>query len=228
MFASRPRSLAFLVALAVLAVPTALAQSSGVISLTVDATQSPRKLLHAHLVIPTKPGPLTLYYPKWIPGEHRPAGPVANLTGIKFEAGGELIPWQRDTLDAFTFHLDVPAGATKLDAAYDVIEPDGASATDKLLDLEWNEAVLYPAGNPAAQLIYEATLLLPDGWKYAPHSPSPPNRAIRSPSSPSRSTCSSTRLSLPANTIAPSISLRPANPSIMKSTWSPTAKPPSP
>jgi predicted metalloprotease with PDZ domain len=146
--------------------PAAFAQSGGTISLTVDATQSPRKLLHSHLVLPVNPGPLTLYFPKWIPGEHGPDGPIANLTGLKFEAAGKTIPWQRDLLDVFTFHVDIPEGATQLEASYDTIEPDGGSATDKLFVLEWNQAILYPAGTPSAQLTYQASLILPDDWKF--------------------------------------------------------------
>jgi predicted metalloprotease with PDZ domain len=152
--------------LAVLAAPAAIAQPGETISLTVDATKTQQKLLHAHLVLPVNPGPLTLYFPKWIPGEHGPDGPIASLAGLKFEADGKTIPWQRDTLDAFTFHLDIPAGATHLDASYDAIEPEGGSATDKLMVLEWNAVVLYPAGTPAAQLTYQASLILPDGWKF--------------------------------------------------------------
>src|SRR5579862_6089614 len=136
------------------------------ISLAVDATQSPRKLLHAKLVMPVKSGPLTLYYPKWIPGEHGPDGPVANLTGLKFSAGGKTIPWQRDLLDNFTFHVDVPEGVDHLDINFDYIEPTasgaytaGASATAKLDVISWNQNVLYPAGTPADQLIYEAKLI---------------------------------------------------------------------
>ena len=162
----RLRWLVFLAIVWPLAAPAALAQSGETISLTVDATQTPLKILRVHMVIPVKPGPLTLYYPKWIPGEHGPDGPIANLTGLKFQADGKTIPWRRDLLDVFTFHLDVPAGAAHLDATYDYIEPGGGSATDKLLVLSWNETVLYPAGIPAEQLIYEAKLLLPDGWKY--------------------------------------------------------------
>lgn len=149
-----------------LAVSSALAQSGETISLTVDATQTPQKILHVHEVLPVKPGPLALYYPKWIPGEHGPDGPIADLTGLKFEADGKTIPWQRDLLDVFTFHVDIPDGATQLDVRYDFIEPLGGSATDKLMILEWNEAVLYPAGTPAAQLMYSATLVVPDGWKF--------------------------------------------------------------
>lgn len=136
------------------------------LSLTVDATKVQNKILHAHLVMPAKPGPLTIYYPKWIPGEHGPDGPIANLMGLKFEAGGKVVPWRRDLLDTFTFHIDVPEGATQLEASYDYIEPEGGSATDKLLVLEWNEVALYPQGTPAEKLIYDAKLILPEGWKF--------------------------------------------------------------
>ncbi|HTB95967.1 MAG TPA: hypothetical protein VK716_03095 [Terracidiphilus sp.] len=136
------------------------------VSLTVDASQTARKLLHSKLVLPVKPGPMSLYFPKWIPGEHGPDGPIANLTGLKFEANGQPIPWQRDTLDVFKFHVEIPAGASHLTVTYDTIEPDGYSATDKLVVLEWNEVLLYPSGSSASQLTYEAKLILPDGWKY--------------------------------------------------------------
>jgi predicted metalloprotease with PDZ domain len=136
------------------------------LSLTVDATKVQNKILHAHLVMPVKPGPLTVYYPKWIPGEHGPDGPIASLTGLKFEANGKVVPWRRDLLDTFTFHVDVPEGVTQLEANYDYIEPEGGSATDKLLVLEWNEVALYPQGTPAAKLIYDAKLILPEGWKF--------------------------------------------------------------
>jgi predicted metalloprotease with PDZ domain len=32
--------------------------------------------------------------------------------------------------------------------------------------LEWNQVALYPAGVPSKQLTYDATLILPDGWKF--------------------------------------------------------------
>jgi predicted metalloprotease with PDZ domain len=160
----RLRALVFLAITLAMAAPAALTGQT--ISVTVDATRTQQKLLSAHEVIPVKPGPLTLYYPKWIPGEHGPNGPIAGLTGLKFEADGKTIPWQRDLLDVYTFHLEIPAGVSRLDAKYDYIEPDGVSATDKLLVLEWNEVVLYPAGVPAQQITYEARLLMPDGWKF--------------------------------------------------------------
>lgn len=145
----------------------ALAQSTRAIQLTVDATHAPQKILHVRLSMPVRPGPLTLYYPKWIPGEHGPDGPISNLTGLKFQVDGKDIPWQRDLLDVFTFHVDVPAGATHLDATYDYLETGRGSATDKILSLNWNEVALYPEGTPAGRLIYATTLRLPEGWKCA-------------------------------------------------------------
>src|SRR3984885_1167134 len=145
--------------------PGLLAQSGQTISVTVDASQAPLKIIRSHIVMAVKPGPLTLYYPKWIPGNHSPDGPIASLTGLKFSANGKTIPWQRDLVDVFTFHVDVPSGADHLDISFDYLE-GGASGTDKLFILEWNSNVLYPAGTPADQLTYEAKLVLPDGWKF--------------------------------------------------------------
>ncbi len=161
-----PRLRFFLLPALLLPVAASFAFAQGAIQLTVDATRTRQKLLHARAVIPVNPGPLTLYYPKWIPGEHGPEGPISNLTGLKFEGNGKIIPWQRDLLDVFTFHLDVPAGVSSLDADYDFIEPEGQSATDKLMVLEWNEVVLYPADPPAEKLTFNAKLRLPDGWKF--------------------------------------------------------------
>ena len=161
-----PCRLGFLAVAALIGSFAAHSLTAETISLTVDATKTPQKLLHAHLAMAVKPGPLTLYYPKWIPGEHGPDGPIASLTGLKFSGGGKTIPWKRDLLDVFTFHVDIPAGVSKLEADYDYIEPDGGSATDKLVVLEWNEVVLYPAGVRAEQLMYETKLTMPEGWKF--------------------------------------------------------------
>ena len=136
------------------------------ITLMVDAAHTQQKILYVHEVIQVKPGPLTLYYPKWIPGEHGPNGPISSLSGLKFVGNGQTISWLRDTKDVFTFHLVIPNGVSQLDAAYDFIEPQGYSATDKLMVLEWNDVVLYPAGTPAQEQMFAASLTLPDGWKF--------------------------------------------------------------
>lgn len=161
---SRTFALLLVAVICLLAAPIGLNALS--IPLSVDATGTQQKLLHVHEVIPVAPGNVTLYYPKWIPGEHGPDGPISSLTGLKFTAAGKAIPWLRDTLDVYTFHLDIPAGVTSLDADFDIIEPQGYSASDKLMVLEWNTVVLYPAGTPAQQQFFEASLKLPEGWKF--------------------------------------------------------------
>src|SRR6266704_3194598 len=80
------------------------------IVLRVDATEASRKIYHAELTIPASPGPLTLFYPKWIPGEHAPTGPITDLAGLRITAGGKPIAWNRDAEDMYAFHVEVPAG----------------------------------------------------------------------------------------------------------------------
>jgi predicted metalloprotease with PDZ domain len=142
--------------------------------LEVDATDAPRNLLHARLHIPVAAGPLTLVYPKWIPGEHGPTGPIDDLTGLHFSAAGVAIPWTRDAEDMFAFHLQVPAHADTLDVSLDFLLPpnsgsfsSGGSATARLLDLNWNQVLLYPQGRKSAELTVTPLLTLPRGWKFA-------------------------------------------------------------
>src|SRR5438034_2731510 len=100
MVRARALRLAVYLSLAVFLLPGTLTRGaepaqSRPIELSVDATEAPRKLLHARLVIPATPGPLTLYYPKWIQGEHSPSGPIADLSGLKIQAGGKPGPCRR-------------------------------------------------------------------------------------------------------------------------------------
>ena len=145
------------------------------ITIAVDASKAPRKIFHAHLTIPASPGTLTLYYPKWIPGEHGPTGPIQDLAGLKFTANGQTLKWRRDLLDGWTFHIEVPAGATEVNASLDFISPTGndegiftggESATDRMTVLSWNTVLLYPAGYTSDELTYRASLQLPEGWKF--------------------------------------------------------------
>jgi predicted metalloprotease with PDZ domain len=144
------------------------------ITISVDATDAPRKMIHAQMRIPAKPGTLTLYYPKWIPGEHGPTGPITDLTGLKFSAGGKTLNWRRDLLDGYTFRVDVPAGQSEVTANLDYASPASSqsgysanlSATEKLYILSWNAVLLYPAGYPSDQLTYVASVRLPAGWKF--------------------------------------------------------------
>ena len=147
--------------------------AAGPIILSVDATEAPRKLFHGRMTIPVNPGPLTLVYPKWIPGEHGPTGPIINLAGLKFTANGQTIPWRRDDVEMYAFHLDVPAGAKELEASFDFLSPTfaggftaGASTTSHLAIVTWNQLVLYPDGANAGDVTLKPTLTLPEGWKF--------------------------------------------------------------
>src|ERR1700761_4294473 len=91
------------------------------ITLHVDLTDAPRKILHATETVPVQPGPLTLVYPKWIPGEHMPSGPIDNQAGFTISANGQPVKWERDKVDMFTYHVTVPAGVTKLDIKMDFL-----------------------------------------------------------------------------------------------------------
>jgi predicted metalloprotease with PDZ domain len=150
------------------------AANAPTVTLSVDASAAPRKLIHAQLRIPASPGTLTLYYPKWIPGEHGPTGPVQDLTGLKFSANGKSLKWRRDLLDGWTFHIEVPAGASEVTADLDYASPAtlqggygaGSAATEKLYVVNWNPLLLYPAGFTSDELTYSASLKLPAGWKF--------------------------------------------------------------
>src|ERR1051326_5429249 len=146
----------------------ASAQSNIAERLNVDATDAPRNILHATITIPVAPGPVTIVYPKWIPGNHRPTGPIQNFTGLHFKAAGKELEWQRDLEDMYAFHLQVPAGTHELDVSYDTITYNGKSslASSKVLDLVWNQVVLYPQGAATNDVRVTASVHLPEGWKY--------------------------------------------------------------
>src|SRR5580765_1740076 len=120
--------------------------SIGPVALTVRLPDPGQKLLYVHEVIPAKPGPLTLYYPKWIPGDHTPDGPIEQIMGLQFTAGGQRVAWQRDELDRFAFHLTVPAGGQQLEVDFQF--PAEKRVTPNLIDLTWDHVALYQAGSP--------------------------------------------------------------------------------
>jgi predicted metalloprotease with PDZ domain len=143
------------------------------IRLRVDATDAPRRLFHVQMTMPVSPGPLTLLYPQWIPGEHGPTGPITNLVGLKVQGAGKPIAWKRDSVNVFAFHIDVPSGVTSLDVAFDFISTpeaggftSAASTTSELAVLNWNQFLLYPQGSQPDDLQYQATLRVPNGWRF--------------------------------------------------------------
>lgn len=143
------------------------------VRLNVDLREAPKHIFHAKLDFPVSAGPLTLVYPKWIPGEHSPVGPVLDLTGLIFRVNGKEIAWRRDDADMFAFHCDIPAGAGELEVSLDYVSPSGTSvgrenpsATAQLALLNWYTVLLYPKGAKSDDLTYVATMELPSRWKY--------------------------------------------------------------
>ena len=147
------------------------ADPNSAIHLSVDLTDAPRNLFHAVMTISVSPGDAVLVYPKWIPGNHRPSGPIANVTGLHFRAGGQELAWHRDPVEMYSIHVTVPAGVSEVEASFDLISADsagggGPAASSNLLDLNWNQVVLYPAEQASDAVRIAASTRLPEGWKY--------------------------------------------------------------
>jgi len=159
--------------------------AGGTITLALDATEAARRILRTRETIPARSGPLTLAYPKWIPGEHGPSGPVVEIVGMTFSAAGQPLAWRRDPADMFLIHVEVPPGAAAVEAGLDVVTPAaaggfgaGPSASARLLMLEWNQVLLYPAGPKADDIRIAPEIRLPEGWRYG--------TALRSQSGPAK------------------------------------------
>jgi predicted metalloprotease with PDZ domain len=141
----------------------------GVISLSVDATDLDRKIFRVRETIPVSPGPLALYYPRWLPGTHSPSAALAQLSGLQVSAGGKPVAWVRDAVDSAAFHIEVPAGAAALDIEFQFLTPlepgsERQVVTPDMLGVQWNAVVLYPAGYAAAKISVQPSLTLPAGW----------------------------------------------------------------
>ena len=146
--------------------------NSQTIRLHVDLTDAPRNIYHARLQIPVHAGDTALVFPKWIPGNHRPSGPIAGLTGIHMEGGGRALEWQRDPIDMYQFHVTVPPGVDSIEVSLDAITLQdsagggGPAASANVLDLNWNAVVLYPKGSRSDDVQVAASMTLPAGWKF--------------------------------------------------------------
>ncbi len=144
----------------------------GTLKLAVDATDLDHRVFRVREEISVAAGPLTLFYPQWLPGNHGPRGPVDKLAGLAITTGGKTLAWSRDTSDVYAFHVDVPQGATTLDVEFQFLSPQEASQgrvvmTQEMLNLQWNVVVLYPAGYAARRITVAPSVKLPGGWKFA-------------------------------------------------------------
>jgi predicted metalloprotease with PDZ domain len=144
----------------------------GSLTLKVDLADLDRRIFNVHETIPVKPGPLTLLYPEWLPGNHAPRGPIDGLAGLIISAGGHAVEWVRDPVNVYAFHVQVPTGASRLDLEFDFASPlvrdQGRTVvTPDIVGLQWNTVVLYPAGFYVGRITVVPTITLPDGWEFA-------------------------------------------------------------
>src|SRR5437660_12189785 len=123
MTVSRLRVVGGIVTSVFVLLPALMAKGGPTIQLSVDASEAPRKIFHARLKIPATAGTLTLYYPKWIPGEHAPDGPVTNLAGLKFFANGQELKSRRDALDGWTINVQVLSGQNAVKSPLGFLSP---------------------------------------------------------------------------------------------------------
>jgi predicted metalloprotease with PDZ domain len=145
----------------------------GMIHLAVDATDLARAIFRVRETVPVAgPGPLTLLYPKWLPGNHSPTGPIDKLAGLVITANGQPVEWKRDPVDVYAFHVEVPAGVQALDLTFQFLSPVSGHEgrivmTPAMLNVEWNTVALYPAGYFTRQIHIEPSVTLPDGFRLA-------------------------------------------------------------
>ncbi len=149
----------------------------GTIALTVNLTDTTDRAITVNETIPVETGAMhggeiTLLYPQWLPGTHAPEGPIQAIAGLVITANGQGIPWVRDRVNMYAFHVHVPEGTHSLDVQFDYLSPirpaDGRiSISHVMADLAWNTVVLYPAGYFARDIHVTPTVVLPADWKYA-------------------------------------------------------------
>ena len=145
----------------------------GTLAINVDATDLARHIFRVHETIPVADaGPMTLLYPQWIPGNHNASGPIDKIAGLVIHADGKILRWTRDPVHVFAFHVDVPKGIKALDIFFQFLSPvtkdEGRIVmTPAMLNLEWWDAALYPAGYFSRDIETQASVKLPAGWHYA-------------------------------------------------------------
>ena len=142
----------------------------GPISLIVDVTNTTDRILNVHETIPVKGRDVTLLYPEWLPGTHSPSNPVESLAGLMVTAGGKRVPWVRDRVNMYAFHVEVPKDATTLEINFQflaALDSKRSRISSKFADVTWNSVLLYPAGYFARDIKFETSIHLPEAWKFA-------------------------------------------------------------
>jgi predicted metalloprotease with PDZ domain len=153
-----------------IAAPRNVPYSAGTIRLSVDATDTDHRIFKMHEVIPVDTsGDFVVMLPKWLPGHHSPGADLTKIADILFRVDGKVIPWTRDVVDVYAFHVDLPKGTKDVTVDFDYLSAletrvGPVRMTQDMLNLEWPFASLYPAGYYAAQIPVQASVTYPAGW----------------------------------------------------------------
>ena len=145
----------------------------GEIQLSVDVSDTTRRIVRVHESITGISGETVLLYPKWLPGTHSPEGPIDKVAGLKITAqGGLSVPWTRDPVDVYAFRVHAGSAVKTLEIDFDYLSPPNDAVGDieisrDVLFLPWNNVLLYPAGYFARQIPVVATLKVPADWASA-------------------------------------------------------------
>jgi predicted metalloprotease with PDZ domain len=145
----------------------------GTMILKVDATDLDQNIFSVQQTIPVaSAGRMTLLFPEWLPGNHAPRGQVEKVAGLVIKAGGKVLQWQRDPVDVYAYHIDVPAGTRALDLSFKFLSATAGDqgrivVTREMMNIQWEAVSFYPAGYFTRQIPVTASVTYPAGWQAA-------------------------------------------------------------
>ena len=154
------------------------------LSIEIDATNLPRRLLESTVRIPVtkkirsgkNKETVALWYPKWVPGSHGPGGPIGNVGGLRVTDGqGNKLAWSRSVGKFHRIEVSVPAATKEIQVQMRYIcnQPTTSSAGldsfgSQLLGFISNNTVFtYPEVINIDKDRVKYSFKLPDGWKAA-------------------------------------------------------------
>ena len=151
-------------------------------SVDIDATDLPRKLLYGTVKIPVdsfvgeEGGDVILWYPKWMPGTHGPGGPIQNVAGTYVtDEHGERIEWDREPGEVYEIICHVPKGVHEItvETRYITNQPDASSdgvdsfGSELIGFVNANTILRYPDGVKDNEIEVTSSIKLPEEWKAA-------------------------------------------------------------
>ena len=145
----------------------------GTVEISLNTTDNLRGIYRVRQRVPvTAPGELVMLFPEWIPGNHKPAGEIAKIAGIRFAANGQPLRWRRNPLEVFAFHVDVPPGVSTVDLEFQYISATAPNqgrivSTPEMQSIRWWSASMYPAGYYVRNIPVRASVTVPEGWTVA-------------------------------------------------------------